>query len=155
MTTQQPRSLWPFALVGFFLALGTYLVVFVSLAVRHHDDLVSADYYEKEVRYQKQIDTMTRSSALALQSVVTFDPAQQAIVINLPDAAVPGASGHVHLYRPSDARLDRDVPLTLNAEGVQRLDAKELRGGLWKVRLNWTANGQEYYLDRSVLVTSG
>ena len=149
------RNLWPVSIVGFFVLAIIFLVTFVAWAMRQREDLVSADYYEHEVRYQQQLDSMNRSQTLATQVVVTFDPAQQAIVIALPSDKRSGATGRVHLYRPSDARLDREWPLALNADGVQRLDAKQLDNGLWKVRVKWSADGQEYFLDQPVIVTSG
>jgi hypothetical protein len=147
------RNLWPFAIIGFFCLAVLFLGSFVVWAMRQHEDLVSADYYEREVRYQQQLDSMNRSHAFAAQVVVTFDPTQQAIIITLPAARQQGTTGRVHLYRPSDSRLDRELPLALNAEGVQRLDATGLSGGLWKVRVKWTTAGQEYFLDQPVIVT--
>ena len=149
------RNLWPASIAGFFVLAIIFLVTFVAWAMRQREDLVSTDYYEREVRYQRQLDSMNRSQSLAAQVVVTFDPTQQAIVITLPGDKREGASGQVHLYRPSDARLDRELPLALNADGVQRLDAKQLDNGLWKVRVKWSANGREYFLDQPVIVTSG
>jgi len=148
------RNLWPASIIGFFIVAVIFLGSFVVWAMRQREDLVSADYYEREVCYQQQLDSMNRSHDLAAQVVVTFDPSQQAIIITLPAAQKQGAAGRVHLYRPSDARLDRELPLELNNEGVQRLDAKELSDGLWKVRVKWSANGQEYFLDQPVIVTS-
>lgn len=148
------RNPWPIAIVVYFLVFGGFLVGFAVWAMRQREELVSADYYEREVRYQQQLDSMNRSQPLAMEPVVTFSPAEQQIVITLPAAQAQGAIGNVQLYRPSDPRLDRNVPLALDAAGVQRLDAKELLGGLWKVRLKWTVKGQDYYLDRSVRVTS-
>jgi len=145
------RNLWPASIIGFFIVAVIFLGSFVVWAMRQREELVSADYYEREVRYQQQLDSLNRSHALAAQVVVTFDPAQQAIFITLP--AAQGATGRVQLYRPSDARLDRELGLDLNADGVQRLDATKLLGGLWKVRVKWTANGQEYFLDQPVIVT--
>lgn len=145
------RNLWPASIIGFFVVAILFMTTFVIWAMRQRADLVSADYYEREVRYQKQLDTLNRSHAQATQVVVTFDPAQQEILITLPSA--PGATGRVHFYRPSDARLDRERPLVLNADGVQRFDAKEMATGLWKVRVKWAANGQDYFLDQPVIVT--
>jgi hypothetical protein len=96
---------------------------------------------------------MNRSHALASRVVVTFDPAQQVVVVSLPANLTQGATGRVHFYRPSDARLDRELPLALNADGVQRFDAKELAAGLWKVRVLWSVEGKEYFLDQPVIVT--
>jgi nitrogen fixation protein FixH len=153
--TKPSRNLWPASIVGFFVIAVVFLATFVAWAMRQREDLVSADYYEREVRYQEQLDSMNRSQTLAAQVVVTFDPSQQAIFITLPRDQRQDATGQVHLYRPSDARLDRELPLALNADGVQRLDARKLDNGLWKVRVKWNSNRQEYFLDQPVIVTSG
>lgn len=149
------RNPWPIAITGFFIVAIIFIATFITFAVRQREDLVSVDYYEREVRYQSQLDSMNRSQSLATQSVVTFEPKLQTIVITLPVARTQGATGNIHLYRPSDARLDRDLPLTLNAVGVQQLDTKTLSDGLWKVRVKWSVNGQDYFLDQPVIVTSG
>jgi hypothetical protein len=155
MIAKPSRSPWPVAITGFFIVAIIFIVTFIAFAVRQREDLVSADYYEREVRYQTQLDSMNRSQSFAGKTVVTFEPSQQSIVITLPPDQMKGAKGNIHLYRPSDARLDRDVPLALGDNGTQRLDAKQLRDGLWKVRVKWSANGQEYFLDQPVIVTSG
>lgn len=152
--TTKRRNLWPASIIGFFIVAILFIVTFITWAVHQREDLVSADYYEREVRFQSQLDSMNRSQAFATQSVVTFEPAQQTIIITLPAAQTWGATGNIHLYRPSDARLDREVPLALNAEGIQRLDSKKLPAGLWKVRVQWSAGGQKYFLDQPVVVTA-
>jgi nitrogen fixation protein FixH len=155
MSAKPARNPWPLAITGFFVIAILFIVTFIAWAVRQREDLVSADYYEREVRYQSQLDSMNRSQSLATQTVVTYEPAGQTIVITLPAAQMQGAIGSIHLYRPSDARLDRDFPLALNTEGVQRVAAKGFRDGLWKVRVKWKADGQEYFIDQPVIVTSG
>ncbi len=149
------RNPWPIAITGFFIIAIIFIATFIAFAVRQREDLVSADYYEREVGYQKQLDTMNRSQSFADTTVVTFQPTQQVIVITLPVAQSKGATGSIHLYRPSDARMDRELPLALSTDGTQRLDARKLSDGLWKVRVKWIANGQEYFLDQPVVVTSG
>ena len=148
------RNPWPIAITGFFIIAIIFIATFIAFAVRQREDLVSADYYEREVRYQSQLDSMNRSQSFAAQSVVTFEPQMQTIVITLPVAQTQGATGNSHLYRPSDARMDRELPLALTEDGTQRLDAKKLADGLWKVRVKWNANGQDYFLDQPVIVTS-
>lgn len=146
---------WPIAITGFFIIAFIFIVTFIAFAVRQREDLVSADYYEREVRYQTQLDTMNRSQSFATRTVVTFEPEQQTIVITLPAAQTQGAAGSIHLYRPSDARQDRELPLALNTDGIQRLDAKPLSDGLWKVRVKWSTNGKEFFIDQPVIVSSG
>jgi len=150
--TTRPRNPWPIAITGFFILAAMFLAVFIVWAVRQREDLVSANYYENEIRYQQQLDSMNRSRPFAAQTAITYDAAQHSIVINLPDARIQSASGRIHLYRPSDARLDREVPLAIDADGVQRLDASKLVAGLWKVRIKWNAAGEEFLLDLPVIV---
>jgi len=154
-TTSKPRNFWPASIVGFFVLAIIFLVTFVAWAMRQREDLVSTDYYEREVRYQQQLDSMNRSQSFATQAVVTFDPSRHAIIVTLPKGQRTGATGNVHLYRPSDARLDREFPLAVDESGVQTVDAKPLEGGLWKVRVKWNAGGRDYFLDQPVIVTSG
>ena len=150
--TPKTRNPWPLAIIAWFVVFAIFLASFIVWAVRQHVDLVADNYYEHEVQYQQQLDRMNNTQGLDPRTVVTFDPAAHSIIIALPATASQGATGRIHLYRPSDARLDRDLPLALDQDGVQHLDARELQSGLWKVRLEWTANGRDFYLDQPVTV---
>jgi hypothetical protein len=48
--------------------------------------------------------------------------------------------------------MDRAVKLAPDVKGVQRLDAAGLAPGLWKVRVSWTFDRQDYFLDEKVVV---
>lgn len=148
------RNLWPFSIMAFFAVAILFFAGFVIWVVQLRDDLVAPDYYEREVRFQSQLDRLNRSQEFAARTVVTFQPESREILIALPAEQVRGATGTIQLYRPSDARLDRDVPLALSDTGEQRLDTRQLANGLWKVRVKWNTNGEEFYLDQPVIVTS-
>jgi hypothetical protein len=146
---------WPVAITAFFILAVIFLVGFVIWAIGQREDLVSADYYEREVRFQLHLDKLNRSQSFARETIVAFEPEKQVIVVMLPPEQSCNVTGKIHLYRPSDARLDFEVPLTPDIEGRQRIDAKELALGLWKVRVSWSANGQAYFRDQAVNITSG
>jgi hypothetical protein len=40
----------------------------------------------------------------------------------------------------------------VNTVGEQVLDAKPLRPGLWKIRVQWTIGGEDYYFDQTVVI---
>ena len=106
-TSTSSRNLWPASIIGFFISAFIFMATFVLWAMHRREDLVSADYYEREVRYQQQLDSMNRSQALATQVVVTFDPAQQAIIITLP-AIAPATPMRTSAAR-SSARRSRSA----------------------------------------------
>ena len=53
---------------------------------------------------------------------------------------------------PSDARLDQNIRLAVDQKGSQLVDTKKLRPGLWKVRVEWSVNGEEFFFDKSIVV---
>jgi hypothetical protein len=154
MKPTQPRiEPWPIGIAGFFVVLIAALATWVVVAQRNREELVSADYYEQEVAYQQQINRLRRSADSGV--VIGFVPFGQGGVIRIawPLASRPGeAQGRVRLYRPSEAALDREVPVLVGADGVQSIDAGALKPGLWKVRVHWGPEDSGYYAEGSVVV---
>ena len=65
MTANPPsRDPCPIAIGTFFLFFFASLLVFVVYATRQKDDLVRADYYEQEMRFQEQVDRVDRTQKL-------------------------------------------------------------------------------------------
>jgi nitrogen fixation protein FixH len=133
-----------------FVVFITGLVVFITYASRQRMDLV-----RHEVRFQEQLDRMNRTGPLGAAVAITYDASRQSITITLPLAhAQSQISGRIHFYRPSDARLDHQIPLAVDTRGVQSLDVRPLQAGLWKVRVHWSLSSQEYFFAQSVVIAS-
>lgn len=147
------RNLWPFGIV---LALGLFAagtVALIVIASSHKVDLVATDYYEQEIQFQSQLERLNRTAPFGDEVKVAYDATTRRITISLPAGhANPDTAGRIHLYRPSMTGKDRELALNLDADGRQSVDAAALLPGLWKVRVHWTAQNQEYFADRSVLV---
>jgi nitrogen fixation protein FixH len=128
---------------------------FIVYCNRHPADLISADYYEQEVRYQGHIDSVAHARQSPHPATVAYDRQRQLIRIVLPPEARQGkAAGTIQLYRPAAADLDRQFKLEPDAQGVQTLDAARLAPGLWKVRASWTVGDQGYFIDQPVVIRS-
>ena len=153
MTTS--RNLWPLGIILTLVFFFAGTVGLIVMACSQHVDLVRPDYYEQELKFQNQINQVERTHRTASQAAVAYDVAGKCIVISLPpDQAPRELTGHIELYRPSAAGLDRTIKLAPDSKGEQRLDAAGLAPGLWKVRVSWTAEQQDYYLDQKVVVSS-
>lgn len=147
------RNLWPLGIVAAFAVFITGTVGLIVLASFNRPELVTPDYYERELRYQHTYDSRARAHALGAEADVTFDAAARRLVVQLPARHVADPpAGTVYLYRPAAAGADREVPLTPDATGRQELDARELAPGLWRVRVEWRHADQAYSLERQVVV---
>ena len=150
------RNFWP---VGIVVAFAMFIPVtagLILLTLANKPELTRPDYYEQELRHQRQMDSAARARELGPAASIAFDAAQQRITVTLPaEHARRVATGHLQLYRPSEAGLDRQVPLALDPDGVQILDVPELPPGLWKVQVAWTVEGRDYLLEQSVTNLAG
>lgn len=144
---------WPWAIIGFFVVFVSCVFSFVVFATRQPMDLVRQDYYEEELKYQKQIDSHQRTESLLEKVSVRYEPKPEQLIIALPSATSRNASqGTVHLYRPSDAQLDRHLDLSLDASARQTLNVQGMKPGLWKLRLNWTTGGETYSHEQTLVI---
>jgi len=147
------RSPWPYAIAGFFFVAFCASGVFVTWAVRQNMDLVRPDYYEHEILFQKQIDAVNRTRPFAHEITIAYDFTRQTLSLRVPSVHVAAQfSGTAHLYRPSNAKLDRRVALKPARDGTQSINATQLTPGLWKVRLDWTANGETFAFEQSIVI---
>jgi len=151
--TSTGRNPWPLGVIAAFVIFISGTVVLVVMACSQRTDLVSADYYEQELKFQHRIENTLHAKNLGGEASIRYNPGQRSIQLQFPvEHARQQASGRIVLYRPSAAGLDRELKLALNAAGAQSLDAGGLMPGLWKVRVQWSVLGQDYYLDQSVVV---
>jgi hypothetical protein len=154
-----PRSTrwnpWPVAIIAFFVVAVISAVSFVVFCNRNPADLIASDYYDQEIRFQGQIDRVERTQIAAPGATVHYDASNNAITITLPpEHASAQPTGNIDLYRPSALAQDQHLKLAISAAGQQQIDASKLAGGLWKVRVHWSAAGKDYFLDQKIVVTS-
>lgn len=125
-----------------------FMVTLVVISVKQDDiHLVTENYYEKEIKYQDQIEREKSAAALD-RTVLEFDNSSKMLLLDLP----VGAKGNLQLFRPSDARLDQEVPLDITSEGKTSIPLEKLKSGYWRVQLTWTENGTEYYEEQKITI---
>jgi nitrogen fixation protein FixH len=139
---------WPVGLVAFLVSFFCAVVGFGIFATRHHQDLVSPDYYEREIRFQEQIERVARTEALSSEVSVALVPGSGQLELRMP----ANSTGTIKFYRPANAQLDLQFPLILDAQGRQRLDVSALKPGLWKAHVEWKSGTVEYFKDVPVVI---
>jgi hypothetical protein len=124
----------------------TALMVVISLNTDF--DLVTDNYYEKELKYQQVIDRMENAGMPGEQ--VKVNNLQSAIEFIFP-GSVP-VKGDVHFYRPSDAGKDFNVKVNEEINNHLLVGTEKMDKGLWKVKISWEKNGTEYYNEQNLMV---
>lgn len=149
------RNPWPYAIIAYFVVFITAMACWVVVAMRNNMELVRKDYYEHEIQYQRQIDKAKRTAALGREISITYKMEDNLVEITLPRNENSEPQGIITFYRPSDARLDRSIPVAIDHNGKQLIATGGLEGGLWRVQVSWKAGEEDYYFERPVVLGPG
>jgi hypothetical protein len=121
----------------------------VYMSVHQKVDLVSADYYEKEIRFQGKIDGLKNTSALAVG--FTFEILSNKVILHYP-ISLPRKliSGEIYFYRPSDSAMDEKFTAKPDTNNIQMFQLKNPKRGLYKLLCDLEADGKKYYYEESI-----
>lgn len=137
---------WGKGIILTLIAFGTIILSMVAICVKQDDiHLVTQNYYEEEIKYQEQIDKISNASHLGYEAL-KFDSLQKELHVQLP----VGAKGTLHLFRPSDARLDQKINFDISSEDGNVVKLSQLKPGYWKVKMTWEEKGMAYYSEEKI-----
>lgn len=138
---------------GIVIGIIVFVVISITMTVifmTQDVNLVSDNYYEKSLSYQDEIDKQSRTKSLDEQVKISFNG--EVITISVPsDYSNKDISGEIFFYRPSNPKLDFVLPLHL-VEGSQNIPVERLEKGFWRIKLNWTMDGNGYYNERAITI---
>lgn len=140
-----------YGVISAFIIFMTLMVSFAIVASNHPINLVIDDYYKAEVAFQGQIDKMKNLDSLGEKPQVEFVADAGSVMIQMPEKlSDEPITGQLKFYRPDGSVKDIQMTLLPNATGRQLVSAEQLERGRWKVQLDWTAGGRDYYYEEGV-----
>jgi nitrogen fixation protein FixH len=145
------RNLWPFGILTAFGLFFVGMATAVTIALTHGENLVSPNYYEQELKYQDQINAAAHAGAAG--ATVRLDAAAGRMIVSVPVGQLKqNLTGKISFYRANDPTLDREVVFAPGADGTQTFKAAGFVAGLWRVRVAWSAGGQDYFLEQKIKI---
>ncbi len=125
-----------------FIAFILYFVVFAGTQDRAEHNLVTKDYYEAELGYQDEIDA--EKNAKNLTDRLTLEKSDDGLKIEFPpNQKNKKINGTVFLYRPSNKKLDFELPIS-SSETSLLIPDERLLEGRWNIKVFWECEGVNY-----------
>lgn len=137
-------------LLVILLSMAGFLTL-VFISTNERIDMVTEDYYPKELKYDEQIEKIKNYNALLNKVEITLE---ESLLIKFPDdiANADAISGLVHLYRPSDKDLDIEKEIKLDEAYRMTISKQDLKSGKYELIIEWQANGQPYLTKQAVYI---
>lgn len=132
-----------------FMGFILYMVITMSTDDKYSHDLVTEEYYAKEMAYQTEIDAET--NARNLEGEITGKRTQEGWLLTLPTSITSKKNkGKVFLYRPSNQQLDFEVPLAISGSNLLIPD-NQLIDGRWDIIIQWTDGNEEFMYKKAIV----
>lgn len=134
--------------IACFIGFIMFFVIKMSTDKKYDHDLVTEEYYKQELAYQDQIDAQQNSARLAKN--IQVEVTAEGIQILFPSEK-KDIKGEVSLYRPSNKKLDLEIPISLeNQEMI--IPAEKLVEGKYKLSINWKSNETTYLYKKDLQI---
>jgi len=143
---------WGWKIGILYSGFAVFILCLVIGANRQKFDLVSKDYYEEEIAYQKVLDAGKNQSALSKPINIHADA--KCIVIEFPEEFRSKVlTGQVQFYAPVNAEWDRDFKLDKqnNSFTVSRSSLHNTR---YTIKISCMVDGKNYYQESEILLHS-
>lgn len=132
-----------------FMGFILYMVITMSTDDNYSHDLVTEEYYAKEMAYQTEIDAET--NARNLVGEISGKRTPEGWLLTFPPSISKSTNkGKVFLYRPSNQQLDFEVPLAISGSNLLIPD-NQLIDGRWNIIIEWTDGEEEYMYKKSIV----
>jgi hypothetical protein len=143
---------WGHKITFLYLSFVAIIVTMVFICMKQDDlHLVSKNYYEEEIAYQKQIDKMKVANEYASDLQIEILKKDGLALVSYPQNFLNQLEeGKMIFFRPSDAKMDIALNMNPSSDGVQEISLKDLEGGFWKVKMTGKINGKEFYKEQSI-----
>lgn len=145
------RINWGTAIIiafGLFMTFILYFVFKVQSDSKYDNELVVEDYYKQELLVDERMKK--EKQAADLEEKVTIKTTQEGISIQFPQGFdIDKIEGKVSLYRPSNQKLDFEIPLSLSDSHLL-IPKNSLVGGRWDISVDWKYEEKEFLSNKTV-----
>ncbi|CAM1333797.1 FixH family protein [Tenacibaculum aestuariivivum] len=132
-----------------FMSFILYFVVSMSTGKNFNHDLVTENYYQKELEFQGNIDA-TRNAKELTENIKVIK-VLEGLKIYFPTEFNPkDIRGKVFLYRPSNKQLDFEIPISISNKYLL-VPEKRLLDGRWNIIVSWNYKNTAYLFEKELI----
>lgn len=144
---------WGWRIVLLYTGFVSFMLFLVYKCTQQDIDLVTENYYAKELAYGDQYMRMKNSQNPEMKLDLNFDPVSKVMIVTFPqNIAVNNISGEIVFFRPDNKKLDFKIPVKADNAGTQVISCADMTRGLWKMQVSWNSGETGLYEVQNVFV---
>ncbi|HCI57252.1 MAG TPA: FixH family protein [Bacteroidia bacterium] len=140
---------WGHCIAVVLVIFASSILVFVYVASKQKNELVTEKYYEKAVAYQQRIDA--EKNALNENAEVKYNIKSGQLMLVL-GRNMPNANGTFQFYKPDNAAKDFNTSFQVNDTGFYSAVIPQLTHGRWSVNVSWKVDSKAYFYEKKIFI---
>ncbi|WP_165778124.1 FixH family protein [Raineya orbicola] len=116
-----------------------FILVLSLIMISKQTESVEKDYYEKDLRYEEEIQAQRNASEFPIK----FYTHQDTLWVQF-EQKINYEKGEISFFRPDNSKKDFVIPLNLDNNARQFVYAGNLAKGLWKVQVKWQDSEKKF-----------
>lgn len=140
---------------GLAITLGIFILGMGTVtykALNQRNDLVTTDYYAKEIAFQETIDNKKNAAALEEKCVLSLQDGS--LQLSFPTSLIGSAalSAEIEMYSPTHA--EKDFLLNYQSWTIANIDlpAEKLSAGKWIAKIKLDTDSNDYYFETEIVL---
>ncbi len=133
-----------------FMTFILYFVFQVQSNSKYDNELVVEEYYKHDAHFGEEMIRIQNANNLVQKPIITVS--KLGITIVFPNDFEPkNIKGKVSLYRPSNKKLDFEIPISLSNPTLL-IPVSNLVGGRWDINMEWQYSGKQYLTKEIIYI---
>jgi hypothetical protein len=133
---------------GAFMLFGGFVLMmlfFVYKASQQNIDLVTTNYYEKEMEFE---DVQRKKNNVAnLEQAISWQIEDENLLFTYPSKKQNDISGVIVFYKASDKIHDRQFSIKVDVNNQQVIPLNEFVRGVYQLKIDWERDGVGYFQE--------
>lgn len=134
------------------LAFSVFVILMLLLVYKSYQtrfDLVSENYYNDELEYEKVIKASKNNKSLKEGFQLVYD--EYGLRILIPDGQqIDSGTGNLWFYCPYDVQNDFKCNLVVDNNGKVQYDKGSVKPGRYTLKVDFYSNGKMFFLTREL-----
>ena len=147
------KTNWGTSIVIAFALFMTFILYFVFQVQsnsKYDNELVVEEYYKHDAHFGEEMIRIQNANNLVQKPIIAVS--KLGITIVFPnDFESKNIKGKVSLYRPSNKKLDFEVPISLSNPTLL-IPISNLVGGRWDINMEWQYIGKQYLTKEIIYI---
>lgn len=139
---------WSVGIIIFYTVFIFSLILIVILSTRNNMELIEQEYYQKDIDYDNI--SRERKSRKSLSKGLDIGIKNNELIFSFP-RKLEKIKGKIHLFRPSNNKLNVFIPIDLDENNNMIIDIDKFPKGLWQTKTEWEVNGLYFFTEKKVI----